>query len=168
MLKNRIDTILDLSEENQYTKSLMYYSFRCTYCGRQFYTYDINKQRASQTLYGTVKQHLIDTGEDSKEYEMDDGATEDSNQIYAEMTVSDHRPVGGFEATHHTGLRSTSNVIKKTESASTNARSSHASSESHTSSSHSLTIFLLLIAAVLVAFIAFMLISPGTLQQLLL
>jgi hypothetical protein len=128
----------------------------------------IHKQRASETLYGTVKQHLIDTGEDSKEYEMDDGATEDSHQIYAEMTVSDHRPAGGFEATHHTGLRSTNIVTKKTESTSTKVHSSHASSESHPSSSKGLTVFLLLIAVVLIGVIAFMLLSPGMIQQLLL
>lgn len=149
----------------------MYYSFRCTYCGRLFYTYEMNKQRASQTLYGTVKQHLIDTGEDDKEYEMDDGATEDSNQIYAEMTVSDHVPTGGFEATHHTGLRptsTTSTIVKKPAHTSINDKSTHTSSESHTNSSHKLTIFLLLIAVVLIAFIAFMLISLGTIQQVFL
>lgn len=83
----------------------MFYSFRCTYCSRVFYTYDTNKTRASRTLYSTVKQHLIETDEDRKEFQMDDGETADSNQIYAEMVESNQRPSGGYEANSATGLK---------------------------------------------------------------
>ena len=77
----------------------MYYSFRCTYCGRLFYTYDDSREQASKTLYYTVKQHLIDYDEDHKEYEMDDGEEMDSDQIYSEMVESNDAPPGGYEAT---------------------------------------------------------------------
>lgn len=114
-------------------------------------------------MYSTVKQHLIETGEDDKEYEMDDGATEDSNQIYAEMSVSDHRPAGGHEATHHTGLRSTSTIVQPTKTHATSHSPSVAhtasSTATHTNSSHRLTIVLPLIV------IAYMLFSLGMPQQ---
>jgi hypothetical protein len=157
----------------------MYYSFKCTYCGRLFYTYNFNKQRASEDLYSTIKQHLIETGEDDKEYEMDDGATEDSNQIYAEMTVSDHRPAGGFEATHHTGLKSTTHKPSSTHHVPAQHKSTasskhesdtntHASSHSgqHASQSYKLTIILLLIAVGIIILIAFMLLSQGMLDEI--
>jgi hypothetical protein len=80
----------------------MYYSFKCTYCGRAFYTYDRNRHQASVTLYRAVKNHLIEYNEDHKEHEMDDGEQEDSNQIYAEMTESSAPPPGGIKATVHT------------------------------------------------------------------
>lgn len=76
----------------------MYYTFKCTYCRRPFYTYDRNRANASVTLYRTVKKHLIDYNEDHKEHEMDDGEVEDSNQIYAEMTESPSPPAGGIQA----------------------------------------------------------------------
>lgn len=153
----------------------MYYSFKCTYCGRLFYTYNFNKQRASEELYSTVKQHLIDSGEDEKEYEMDDGATEDSNQIYSEMTVSDHRPAGGFEATPHTGLRSSSHTVKPTTHVTTAAKKHTTESPKHSAdepvhhahSSYKLTIFLLFIAIALIILIFFMLTSQGMLQLII-
>jgi hypothetical protein len=76
----------------------MYYTFQCTYCRRAFYTYDRNRVTASVTLYRAVKKHLIDYNEDHKEHELDDGEQEDSNQIYDEMTESDHPPEGGIKA----------------------------------------------------------------------
>ncbi|MBI5123697.1 hypothetical protein HZA75_07600 [Candidatus Roizmanbacteria bacterium] len=77
----------------------MYYSYKCTYCGRLFYTYSTNKEAASHILYKTIKQHLIDYDEDKKEYEMDDGEAADSDQIYYEMSQSAHLPPGGYKAT---------------------------------------------------------------------
>lgn len=76
----------------------MYYSYKCTYCGRLFYTFDRNKEHAANRLYHTVKQHLIDYNEDHKEYEMDDGEHADTEQIYREMTESPTPPPGGYEA----------------------------------------------------------------------
>lgn len=77
----------------------MYYSYKCPYCGRVFYTYDTDRERASRTLYASIKQHLIDYNEDHKEYELDDGEREDSDQIYAGMSESKDEPVGAYEAT---------------------------------------------------------------------
>ncbi len=77
----------------------MYYSYKCPYCGRVFYTYDTNKERASRTLYFTIKQHLIDYNEDHKEYVLDDGEEADSDQIYEEMVESNIAPPGGYKAT---------------------------------------------------------------------
>jgi hypothetical protein len=74
----------------------MYYSFSCTYCGRSFYTFNNNKSAAAATLYTAIKQHLIDYGEDEKEYEMDDGHQMDTDQIYAGMVGYDEEP-GGWE-----------------------------------------------------------------------
>lgn len=79
----------------------MYYTFKCTYCGRAFYTYDRNRHHASVTLYRAVKNHLIEYNEDHKEHEMDDGEQEDSNQIFAEMKETATPPVGGFNANAH-------------------------------------------------------------------
>lgn len=75
----------------------MYYSHTCTYCGRVFYTFNDNKETAAATLYTGIKQHLKDYGEDEKEYEMDDGPTLDTNQIYSEMTSQNEAPSGGYE-----------------------------------------------------------------------
>lgn len=76
----------------------MYYTYRCTYCQRAFYTFDRNKHHASVTLYRAVKHHLIEYGEDHKEHEMDDGEVEDSQQIYLEMTESPVEPHGAYKA----------------------------------------------------------------------
>lgn len=75
----------------------MYYSFPCTYCGKVFYTYNENKESAANTLYTGVKAHLKEYGEDEKEYELDDGKTLDTNQIYSEMSGESEIPSGGYE-----------------------------------------------------------------------
>lgn len=75
----------------------MYYTFKCTYCGRLFYTYNSSKEQASVILYRTIKKHLSDYDEDKKEYEMDDGEKIDTDQIYYTMTGSNEAPPGGYE-----------------------------------------------------------------------
>lgn len=75
----------------------MYYSQPCSHCSYVFYTYNDNKEIAAQTLYDAIKQHLIETGEDDKEYKYDDGPREDTNEIYGEMTSSSEPPSGGYE-----------------------------------------------------------------------
>jgi hypothetical protein len=76
----------------------MFYLFKCTYCGRQFYTFESgDKWLAAQRLYDAVKAHLQEYNEDDKEYEMDDGRYEDSNQIYKEMTSQSKEPEGAYE-----------------------------------------------------------------------
>lgn len=62
--------------------------------------YDTNREHASQVLYYSIKQHLIDYNEDHKEYELDDGEREDSDQIYEHMKESRHKPPAGYEAIH--------------------------------------------------------------------
>ncbi len=120
----------------------MYYSFKCTYCGRVFYTYDSSRERASDTLYYSIKKHLIDSDEDRKEYEMDDGTRADSDQIYAGMQESKDIPAGGYEAT----------VASETSLASADSSSGSSSSSSSTAT---LVIVLILLAGVICLFIFF-------------
>jgi hypothetical protein len=62
-----------------------------------FYTFNTNKWQAAQDLYSWLKKHLQDYDEDHKEFEMDDGAYEDSKQIYEEMQEFNEAPPGGYE-----------------------------------------------------------------------
>jgi hypothetical protein len=75
----------------------MYYSQPCSHCSKIFYTYNSNKETAARTLYAGIKQHLIDSDEDDKETKYDDGPTEDTNEVYGEMTESNDPPSGGYE-----------------------------------------------------------------------
>jgi hypothetical protein len=75
----------------------MYYLQSCSHCSKIFYTYNDNKEIAAQTLYAGIKQHLIDSDEDDKETKYDDGPTEDTNEIYSEMTEANEPPSGGYE-----------------------------------------------------------------------
>lgn len=75
----------------------MYYSHKCTYCSKVFYTEESNKSRAAQLLYEGIKKHLIEYGEDDKEYQMDEAPRIEINQMYAEMTESEERPYGAYE-----------------------------------------------------------------------
>jgi hypothetical protein len=75
----------------------MYYSHPCTYCRKVFYTYNTNKEQAAETLYHGIKKHLIDYNEDHKEYDMDDGAEMDTDQIYYALEESQEPPSGGYE-----------------------------------------------------------------------
>ena len=77
----------------------MYYSYRCTYCGRLFYTFSTSKEAASHVLYRAIKEHLIAYNEDDKEHEMDDGEEVDSNEIYYHMVESNDKPAGGYDST---------------------------------------------------------------------
>lgn len=76
----------------------MFYSYRCTYCGRLFYTFSNSKEAASHVLYRAIKEHLIEYNEDDKEHEMDDGESIDSNEIYYHIVESNEKPAGGYEA----------------------------------------------------------------------
>ena len=75
----------------------MYYSQTCSYCNKVFYTFNDNKERAAETLYAGIKEHLIDSGEDEKETKFDDGPTEDTNEVYSEMAGNNEPPTGGYE-----------------------------------------------------------------------
>jgi hypothetical protein len=75
----------------------MYYSQTCSHCSKVFYTYNDNKERAAETLYEGIKQHLIEFDEDRKESKYDDGPREDSEEIYEEMSESKEPPSGGYE-----------------------------------------------------------------------
>lgn len=74
----------------------MYYSDKCPYCGKIFYVFNDSKEEASRELYAGIKQHLIDYDEDRKEYKMDDSPTQDSNEIYSELTETNEPPAGGY------------------------------------------------------------------------
>ena len=75
----------------------MYYSTKCSYCSRLFYTFNEDKYQAAIALYNGIKQHLIDYDEDRKEHEFDDGQEIDSNEIYKTMAESNEPPPGGYE-----------------------------------------------------------------------
>lgn len=72
----------------------MYYSYKCPYCGKLFFTEESNKYRAAEYLFDGIKQHQKDYGEDAKEYTMDDARSIEVNQIYSEMQAHDDRPYG--------------------------------------------------------------------------
>ncbi|MEK6861497.1 MAG: hypothetical protein AABY07_05995 [Nanoarchaeota archaeon] len=74
----------------------MYYSHKCSYCSKVFYTYNTNKEYASRALYYGIKKHLIEYNEDHKEYKFDDGPKIDSNEVYANMIESTSAPSGGY------------------------------------------------------------------------
>lgn len=75
----------------------MYYSRKCTYCNKVFYTFSDNKEQAASILYNGIKQHLTEYDEDRREYELDDGPKTDTDQIYYEAAESEDPPTGGFE-----------------------------------------------------------------------
>ncbi len=75
----------------------MYYSHSCSYCSRIFYTFSGSKEQAAQTLYYGIKKHLVDYGEDHKEYAFDDGPQIDINEVYAAVSESSNPPAGGYE-----------------------------------------------------------------------
>jgi hypothetical protein len=76
---------------------IMYYCHQCTYCKRVYCTFDLDKWAAAKRLYSAIKSHLIEYDEDHKEYEMDDGESEDSNQIYHELYEYNEKPAGVYE-----------------------------------------------------------------------
>ena len=75
----------------------MYYSHSCSYCTKIFYTFDYSKHSASKTLYHGIKKHLIDYNEDHREFQFDDGAEIDINEVYAAVSESKDPPPGGYE-----------------------------------------------------------------------
>lgn len=76
----------------------MYYSFRCPYCRKTFYTFTDNKVEASRTLYYGIKEHQKDYGEDAKEFTMDDEyISTEINRVYDNLGQSHEEPRGGYE-----------------------------------------------------------------------
>lgn len=75
----------------------MYYSHKCTYCGRNFTVYEEDKYLASEQLYEIIKMHLKDYNEDHKEFKMDDGKATDSVEIFEAMTGSIDKPPGSYD-----------------------------------------------------------------------
>ncbi|HSW97012.1 MAG TPA: hypothetical protein VLF89_04260 [Candidatus Saccharimonadales bacterium] len=74
----------------------MYYSHRCSYCTKIFYTFDNNKTNAAKKLYHAIKKHLQDYNEDHKEYKFDEAPEIEVNQMYKEMTESTEKPRGAY------------------------------------------------------------------------
>lgn len=72
----------------------MYYSHRCSYCTKVFYTYDSDRYRAARKLYEGIKQHLIEYGEDHKEYQFDEDPSIEAKQMYNAMRESQDEPYG--------------------------------------------------------------------------
>lgn len=75
----------------------MYYSHKCSYCTRVFYTFSSSKELAAKTLYHGIKKHLIEYDEDHKEYDFDDGVEIDTNEVYYAAIESEEPPAGGYE-----------------------------------------------------------------------
>jgi len=75
----------------------MYYSHKCSYCSKLFYTFDNNKGQAAKRLYEGIKQHLIDYDEDRKEHKFDEHPQIEARQMYSEMNESEDKPAGGYE-----------------------------------------------------------------------
>ena len=75
----------------------MYYSHKCTYCTKIFYTYHNSKEQAASILYYGIKKHLIDYKEDHKEYEMDEEPKIEINQMYYAVIELDDPPAGGYK-----------------------------------------------------------------------
>lgn len=75
----------------------MYFSHKCTYCGRLFAVNETDKYKASEQLYEIIKAHLKEYNEDHKEYKMDDGKIVDSAEILQDMTGSPDKPSGSYD-----------------------------------------------------------------------
>ena len=133
----------------------MYYTYKCPYCGREFYTYSNLREDASHVLYKAIKQHLIDYGEDRKEYEMDEGEQIESDQIYAGMQELKYKPVSAYEAT----------VTDVTESTTTSSSSSSTTTPSPSQKSSLLLPFLLLLS-ILVGLIVLFVFFPDVVSSI--
>ena len=138
----------------------MYYSFKCTECGRLFYTYNQNKSHAANTLYHSVKQHLIDYNEDHKEHELDDGEYWDSHQIMREMTTTDYRPQG-YEARESRVTFPEENLRDEKFHDKQDIHASNTSKLSHPNSS---ALIILIVIIVLIAIVFFF--FPNTIDSL--
>lgn len=75
----------------------MYYSHSCSYCSKIFYTYHSSRQGASKVLFEGIKKHLIEYGEDHKEYMFDEDSSIEVNQMYYAMTEHEDEPAGDYE-----------------------------------------------------------------------
>lgn len=76
----------------------MYYTHPCTYCKKTFYAWHSTKEGASSILYYGIKKHLMDYGEDHKEFELDDAPEIEINDIYKAAIEMNDRPAGGYPA----------------------------------------------------------------------
>lgn len=75
----------------------MYYSHKCSYCSKVFYTYNSSKEVAAHILYTGIKKHLAEYNEDHKEYQFDDHPDTEVDEMYYAATESSHPPVAGYE-----------------------------------------------------------------------
>lgn len=73
----------------------MYYSHSCSYCTKVFFTYHSNKEAAAKVLFEGIKIHLIEYGEDHKEYMFDEDPKIEIDQMYYAMTELEEKPDGG-------------------------------------------------------------------------
>ena len=75
----------------------MYYSHSCSYCTKLFYTYQDSKEEASRVLFEGIKGHLVEYGEDHKEYMFDEDPEIEINQMYEAMEEGEEKPAGDYE-----------------------------------------------------------------------
>ncbi len=73
----------------------MYYTHACSYCTKIFYTYHSNKEAAAKVLFEGIKSHLIEYGEDHKEYLFDEDPKIEIDQMYYAMIEYEEKPDGG-------------------------------------------------------------------------
>lgn len=75
----------------------MYYTHSCSYCGKLFFTWNKSKQIASASLYKGIKEHLVEYGEDHKEYMFDEDPKIEAAQMYDSMSETTDKPIGAYE-----------------------------------------------------------------------
>lgn len=75
----------------------MYFYHSCSYCSKVFYTFNSNRSHAASVLYDGIKKHLIDYGEDRKEYQFDEDPDLEKKQMYDTMEETEDRPAGAYE-----------------------------------------------------------------------
>jgi hypothetical protein len=62
-----------------------------------FYTYHESREGASKVLYEGIKSHLVEYGEDHKEYMFDEDPEVEVNQMYYAMLEHNEEPQGDYK-----------------------------------------------------------------------
>lgn len=75
----------------------MYYKHACSWCAKIFYTYHDSREGAARKLFEGIKRHLVEYGEDHKEYQFDEAPSIEVNQMYYAMSESTDKPYGDYE-----------------------------------------------------------------------
>ena len=75
----------------------MYYSYKCPYCSKEYYTYTDDKEQAAKNLFTGLVKHEHDYGEDQKDNTLQEYDPEtETNMIYTLIQDSPTKPPGGY------------------------------------------------------------------------